>query len=805
MKTVIGLILCSSLLTPGFSQGVIQGDVRDSRDNELAFASVLLRNETDSALIKGAISDESGHFVFSDIPKGDYFVEVSQLGFEKSYSPGFHFPGTGKNELPAIMVTEEQQQLDEVTVTATRPLFELEQGKMIVNVATSITAAGLSILEMLDRSPGVSVDRQNNLLSVLGKNGVVILMNGQRFRMPVEAAYQMLAGLNARDVEKIEIITVPPARYDADGDAGFINIVMKTNNGTIGTNGSLTTGQGYGSGYNGSMSFTLNHQGPKFSWFGLLSASHVDQVPFATRYRGNNNGFEDLGIQIDSDNFHRRKTFNYQAGFDYVMGSKTILSGLISGYENRRHNSASTRTASTYSISPDSLAVMSLDEVDNWSHVMGNIHLQHTLSRDQVFGFNLDYLWYTNSFPTRNQIDFYDESSNFIESEEVRIAKDTPIALWVGDATHSIKLGESVALESGIRATFSQLENTVVFDKKVGTEWVFNPTFSSDGVLQEDILAAFSSASIVLDENTTMDAGLRYEHTSSNLTTASGEELVKRDYGNFFPTLFFSRKINSNHRVHASYGRRITRPSFNEMAPFALLLDPYTFLAGNETIKPTYTTTIKADYSFKSLLLSVQHSLDRDVIARFQPTLDAETNILFLKSENVDRAQTVALTLAFPMEFTSWWETRSNLTANYQKINSVLNGEVYEVDQRGIQLVLTNTFTLPNNYTVELLGNYRSPTIQGYLNSLSRGFINLGIQKDFEKAGVLRIACNDLLETNQFRLRSFEDARIDFYGRVRFDNRVFMASYTYKFGNSKIKGTRKRKVGSQEEQKRVTN
>lgn len=253
MKTLLCSLLSSLLLNSGFSQGVIQGNVRDSGDKELAFASVLLRNETDSALIKGAISDESGHFVFSDIPKGDYFVEVSLLGFEKSHSTRFHFPGTGKNELPAIRVTEEQQQLDEVTVTADRLLFELEQGKMIVNVANSITAAGLSILEILDRSPGVSVDRQNNSLSVLGKNGVVILMNGQRFRMPVEAAYQMLAGLIASDIEKIELITVPPARYDADGDAGFINIVMKMNNGTIGTNGSLTTGQGYGSGYNGSI------------------------------------------------------------------------------------------------------------------------------------------------------------------------------------------------------------------------------------------------------------------------------------------------------------------------------------------------------------------------------------------------------------------------------------------------------------------------------------------------------------------------------------------------------------------------
>jgi len=119
--------------------------------------------------------------------------------------------------------------------------------------------------------------------------------------------------------------------------------------------------------------------------------------------------------------------------------------------------------------------------------------------------------------------------------------------------------------------------------------------------------------------------------------------------------------------------------------------------------------------------------------------------------------------------------------------------------------VLTNTFTLPKKYTIELMGNYNSPTINGYFNWLSRGFVNLGIQKDFEKSGILRVSCNDIFETSQLRWRSFEGADLDFSGRFKFEKRVFMATYTYKFGNNKIQGTRNRKVGSQEEQRRVTN
>jgi outer membrane receptor protein involved in Fe transport len=136
-----------------------------------------------------------------------------------------------------------------------------------------------------------------------------------------------------------------------------------------------------------------------------------------------------------------------------------------------------------------------------------------------------------------------------------------------------------------------------------------DPDFSSDGLLNEDILAAFSTAKIVFDEKTSLNAGVRYENTKTNLTTVSGEKIVDRHYGDFFPTTFLSRKINDNNLIQVSYGRRITRPTFNQMAPFVFFSDPFTFFAGNENILPTYTNTFKTDYSYKSydILCAVQH------------------------------------------------------------------------------------------------------------------------------------------------------------------------------------------------------
>lgn len=520
-----------TLLFVGFTQSLyaqssINGRIIDTYDYGVAFANVLLLNQVDSVFIKGAVTDEDGYYKLTNIDKGNYLIESSMVGFSKSYSSLTVSDGLKVHTISAIILAEDTRQLNEVVIKAEKPFFELEQGKMVVNVGSSISASGLSVIDVLDRSPGVVVNRQSNSLSILGKNGVVILMNGHRFRMPIEAAYQMLSGLNSSDVEKIEIITVPPANYDADGDAGFINIVMKKNNAMIGTNGSITIGQGYGSGYNGNFSFNLNHQGPKFNWFGLLSATYVNQAAEWEAFRGNNNGFEYIGIDTYTDRFSTRKSINYQAGFDYKIGNKTIVSGLLSGYNTRWDMTAPNTTNSGYSISPDTLVMMTTIEENYWDHIMGNINLQHTFQNGQMISANVDYLTYENSNPSWYKIMRYNESNDLIDSEEFRITKYTPIDLWVADINHSMKLGKSVSIESGIRGAFSKLTNTVVFEEKSGSDWMFDPNFSSDGLLNEDILAGFTTANIAFDEKTTLNTGLRYENTKTDLTAASGEKIV---------------------------------------------------------------------------------------------------------------------------------------------------------------------------------------------------------------------------------------------------------------------------------------
>jgi len=786
-----------------FAQYSINGRIIDTYDYGVAFANVLLLNKTDSTLIKGTVTDADGYYTLSNFGKGNYIIESYMVGFSKAYTSVIQVDEQENLSVEPIILSEVTQELDEVVIKASKPLYEMEMGKMVVNVSSSITSSGQTVIDVLEKSPGIFVNRQNGSFSIGGKDGVIILINGKRSRMDITAVFQMLEGINAGDIEKIEIMSVPPANYDADGDAGFINIVMKKEAGT-GTNGSAMINLGYGSGPRAGASLNLSHQAKKLSLYGNYSYNYVESNQLWNDYRQVFNDAESINSSREADRDAERSTHNYRFGLDYYLSKNTILSGLLSGYNNRFQMNSFTNSSFVYSVSPDTLIEIETGEINHWKHLMGNVNLQHTFGKGQVLNANLDYLRYDNENPSYYNNNYYDEDGLFIRTENYRISKDTPINIWVAKIDYSMNISEASTLETGIKGTFSDLINDIVLEEEIGEDWILNDSVSSYADLSENILAAFSSLKINFNERTTLNAGLRYEYTTTYLSTLEEEGVVDRKYGDLFPTLYLSRKIDENNLIQLSYGRRITRPTFNQMAPWVLFGDPYTFFTGNANIRPTYTNSVKGDYSYKSYIFSLQYSHDKDPILRFQPQLDPETNILVWTTDNIDRRETVSYTITFPFQVYDWWEMQNNFSGNWQLIASETDEETYKRSQFGYQFNTTQTFKLPKKFTLELSGFYMSPVINGYFNWLARGFVNLGIQKELNSNGTLRFSINDIFETTQFRWKADENAPFSFEGNIKFDKRVYSLTYTQKFGNNKIK-TRKRSVGSEEEMRRVTN
>lgn len=260
-----------------FAQLTIHGKIFNSKNEPAVNASVLLLYAKDSSLVKAMVCDNTGVYTFNNVKDGNYVITTNFLGYKQAYSAAFIADKLHHNITVAnIMLAEETAQLKDVTVTIKKPLLEQKIDRLVINVASSITSAGNTALEVLERSPGVIVDRQNNTIAMNGKDGVVVMINGKRNYMPVNALVQMLNSMSANNIDKIELITTPPASFDAEGNAGYINIVMKQNN-NFGTNGSASATLGYGQGWISEATMNINHRKGKINIYGDASYARIKQ------------------------------------------------------------------------------------------------------------------------------------------------------------------------------------------------------------------------------------------------------------------------------------------------------------------------------------------------------------------------------------------------------------------------------------------------------------------------------------------------------------------------------------------------
>lgn len=258
-----------------YTQNSINGRIQDNLGTPIAFANVLLLKANDSTLVKGTITEDSGQFSFESIAQGQYIVSVSMVGFKPSFSEPLLISENSRIALPPILLSEGVE-LDEVVVTTKKNLYVQKIDRMVINVESSILSAGSSALEILERSPGVVVDRQNNTISLVGKSGVFVMIDGKQSYMPISSLVQMLEGMSANNIETIELITTPPANYDAEGNAGFINIVLKEQT-DVGFNGSYSLSAGIGNGNTTSDNISFNYRKKRLNLFGNYSFLRNEQ------------------------------------------------------------------------------------------------------------------------------------------------------------------------------------------------------------------------------------------------------------------------------------------------------------------------------------------------------------------------------------------------------------------------------------------------------------------------------------------------------------------------------------------------
>lgn len=802
MKTINTIAIIFGLCLNAFlslAQVNITGRVSDDKQN-LPSATVLLLNQ-DSTLVGGVVTDSAGKFVIEDVLPGQYTLSVSMVGYAQFDSSGISVSG---NDLviPDVQLTEVATALTEVEVKAARQLFDQKIDRLVINLESSITSSGNTVLEVLQKSPGIVVNRQNNSIAMNGKAGVRIMINNKLLQVPLDVVVQMLDGMNASNIQKIELITSPPSEYDAEGGAGIIHLVTKKEEG-LGTNGSIgiMAGSRWREAFGGN--FNVAHRSKSFAYFMDYSVSRNHNLHLLETDR--QSFYNAVSQRIYATSYRENVTIqqNASAGIEWTLNKNTVLNFLFTGY--KRNWSLHADTQEVQQVGPDSTVstLMKIYESNVWQSATASVGLQKAISKKSNVDINIDYLYYHNSNPSNYDNDVFDDSNKVAQVSQIDLEKHTPIRFLVLKADYQHEASTSFSWEAGVKAVTSNLDNNVLVLRNENSEWAIDPAFTSYSTLKERIYAAYVSTKWRIGHQWEANSGLRFEHTQTSISSPSEKDMLNRKYGYVFPGLSIKKILGSEKDIQFSYSKRITRPTYNDIAPYVFFWGPQTFSAGNTALYPAITDILASGYHSQQWIVSLQMTRARNEIVTFQPEIDHQSGSLTYRSQNLKYLKTISITNSYTLPVAAWWEIQSNFTLQYQSGKTAHLSENITMQRFAYNMNIVNVFNLPKEFSIEISGMYQSKALSGISEFLPIGSLNAGIEKSFGKKGILRLSMDDILNTNYWKIKTNSVDNLDSYLDYKWHNRFIRVTYTRRLGNNKLQSV-KVKSGSEEERNRIS-
>lgn len=347
------------------------------------------------------------------------------------------------------------------------------------------------------------------------------------------------------------------------------------------------------------------------------------------------------------------------------------------------------------------------------------------------------------------------------------------------------------------------MNNNVLVQRLENNVWITDPAFTSYSNLNEQVSAAYISEKWQAGNAWFIHGGLRYEYTHTSIGTPTQKNLINRKYGHLFPGLSLKKDLDKNKDLQLSYARRITRPTYNDIAPFVFFWGPNTFSSGNTSLLPAISDAFKAGYHANRWIISLQFSHSKNEINSLQPEIDSQSNLIY-QSQNLKYLNTTGLTNSWSFNIVSWWEVQVNLTAQYQAVQTLNLKNNISLHTYGMNMGVTNSLRLPKDFSIEISGSYQSKALTGISEYLPAGSFNAGIQKKIRK-GTLRLSMDDILYTNNWRIKTIvPENNLDARFYYDFHNQFVRLTFTRSFGNNKLQSV-KLKSTSEEERARVTN
>lgn len=781
----------------------LTGTVRGEAGAPMEFVTLTLHRAVDSVLVKTEFSDARGQFRFDASISGHYLVSAAQLGYERYWSPALAMPAEGL-ALPAIdLRPSAATALKEVTVTARKPLFEHQAGRTVMNVADSPLATGATALEVLGRAPGVSNDGKDNL-SLRGRQGLLVVVDGKRVPLTGADLTDYLKALPAEQVQSIELLTNPPAQYDPQGGAGVIAINLKKDQ-RLGTNGSATLGVGYGGYGRFTGGLALNHRRKSLNLYGNYTYTerrYFTHYDFDRRYAATSLLPAAASRQFNDQVSHLR-SHAAKAGLDLTLSKRTLLGASLTGLLNHIDNSVDTQSE-FWGLAGDPLSRYTSVTTQNIDRPSGsaNLNLRHVLADSAnaaALTFDADYGRYHTTRLLAQQASYLEPQYAITQ-----LVGDQRSDLSIGTLKldYSQPLPHRARLDAGAKATRVRSDNTVAFFNTENGITIYNPLISKDFRYSENVNAAYVSMRAVSPQ-TTIQAGLRAEQTNT-LAELSGEAARERHYTQLFPSVSMQRTLGPWHALGLALARRIDRPSYGQLNPLRFYVDPISYRAGNPDLvaQTSYSAELTHTYRQKFITALAYARTDQPIVNAVQPSPDGG-RLVVNQDVNLTSQDYLALALTAPLEPAKWWTLYTNGIFYYSRFRGSLAGTALNQGQPACQLSANNTFSLPHDWSAELTGTFQSGEIWGFERSTARGQVGAGLLKNFwNKQGSLRLSATDIFYTSPVSATStFVNFRETFARRE--DLRVATATFTYRFGNSKVAATRKRATGAEDELRRA--
>ncbi len=786
-------------------KGKVTGIVLRTDNKPVEFATVTLLKVKDSTLVKGAISDIEGKYVFEGIPEGQYLVAAANMGMKKSFSKPVKVNGSPVKVGP-IVLSEETRSLKEVNVTGKRPFIEQKADKMVVN---SIVAAGGTALEVLQQSPGIQVDKDDNI-SMRGKNGVIIMIDGKPTNMSPQDVALLLKNMPSSNIDQIELIANPSAKYDAAGNAGIINIKLKKNS-NFGTNGSVNATYGQGALPRGNGGLNLNHRNEKINVYGSYNYNYNRQFENLDIDRDN---MEASGRIVFDQNSYLDKKSQYhgaKAGIDWFLNKNHTVGVMVNVAGNRWNGSGNSQTWIGNGIRVDSSLRTITANSQNMNRQSYNLNYKGRLdTTGRELNIDLDY--------SRNAEDqFSDLYSGYMDAVgKIHFRGDTTRSLQPSiiniktakiDYTHPLR--NNAKFEAGVKVSFVDSDNNSRFDSLRHGNWEYDYNRSNYFIYKENVNAAYLNFSKQF-KKFGVQAGLRAEQTNVEGNSVTLKQVNDTSYLNFFPSIFLSYAAGKDHQWGLSFSRRLQRPSYDDLNPFEFYLDRYTKAGGNPNLRPQYSSNFDLTHTFKSFLTTaIGYSHTKDMLSRIlEAGVDPETGdttIVVYKYMNVAKKDNVNLNISAPVPITKWWNSFTTFSVFYNAFETTVNNELIKRSSGGFFGNTQHTFTLGKGYTAEASFWYNSRQIsqEGLFKMNPMYAFNVGFQKTvLKKKGTIRLNVNDVFQTQRFGGTYSVTNRTVKLANT-WDSRQVRVSFTYRFGNSNVKEARNRKTGLEDEQSRV--